>query len=278
LDKNNLLKMIDRKISIHLQDFPNVSFLHDEAELVSDMDLVRAICSTALSIRDNKNLRVRLPLNELKIIGKTASRINKFKDIIAEEVNVKNVIIEEKIDGLAELKLQINFKKIGAKYGAKIKEITEASKKNDWKKISEKEIEIAGVKLIDDEFEIKLNTNNQNDKKFVIMALPTNDCLVSLDIEITKDLEEEGVARDIVRAIQQSRKDANLNVSDHIDIKIFAENKMILEVAQKFAKYIKEQVLALSLSAANNAEEIENSSKFSQKSKIEDGELMIGIV
>jgi len=270
--------MIDRKISIHLQDFPNVSFLHDEAELVSDMDLVRAICSTALSIRDNKNLRVRLPLNELKIIGKTASRINKFKDIIAEEVNVKNVIIEEKIDGLAELKLQINFKKIGAKYGAKIKEITEASKKNDWKKISEKEIEIAGVKLIDDEFEIKLNTNNQNDKKFVIMALPTNDCLVSLDIEITKDLEEEGVARDIVRAIQQSRKDANLNVSDHIDIKIFAENKMILEVAQKFAKYIKEQVLALSLSAANNAEEIENSSKFSQKSKIEDGELMIGIV
>lgn len=265
--------MIDRKISVHLQDFPDTSFLDNDKELVADMDLVRAICSTALSIRDNKNLRVRLPLSELKIIGKNASRILPFKEIIAEEVNVKNIAIEEKIEGIAELKLQINFKKIGVKYGPRVKEITEAARKGEWKKISEKEIEIVGVKLIDDEFEIKLMTNNQNDKKFVIAALPTNDCLVSLDIEITEELSQEGIARDIVRAIQQSRKDAGLNVSDHIKVQISAENKLILQVVEKFANYIKEQVLATEIKASAHVE----NSQFSFKSKIDDGELTIGI-
>jgi len=265
--------MIDRKISVHLQDFPDTAFFDNDKELVADMDLVRAICSTALSIRDNKNLRVRLPLNELKIIGKNASRILPFKEIIAEEVNVKNIAIEEKIEGIAELKLQINFKKIGAKYGQRVKEITEAARKGEWKKISDKEIEIAGIKLIDDEFEIKLMTNNQNDKKFVIAALPTNDCLVSLDIEVTPELSQEGIARDIVRAIQQSRKDAGLNVSDHIKVQISADNKLILQVAEKFTNYIKEQVLATEIKAYNHSE----NSQFSFKSKIDDGELTIGI-
>lgn len=271
------VRMINRKISVHLQDFPDTSFLDADQELVADMDLVRAICSTALSIRDNKNLRVRLPLNELKIIGKIAPRILPFKEIIAEEVNVKNILVEEKIEGVAELKLQINFKKIGAKYGPRVKEITDAARKGEWKKIAEKEIEIAGVKLVDDEFEIKLMTNNQNDKKFVIAALQTNDCLVSLDIEVTKDLADEGVARDIVRAIQQSRKTADLNVSDHVDIIIFSPNKIILEVVENFASYIKGQVLGLNLKAASNVAEVQSQAKFFSETKIDDGELAIGI-
>ena len=71
--------MINRNISVHLQDFPEVNFLADDLELVNDMDLVRAICSTALAIRDNKNLRVRLPLQSLTIIGKSANKIKDFQ-------------------------------------------------------------------------------------------------------------------------------------------------------------------------------------------------------
>ncbi len=265
--------MIDRKISVHLQNFPDTSFLSDEKDLVANMDFVRAICSVALSLRDNKNLRVRLPLSELKIIGKNASRVNNFKEIIAEEVNVKNVIIEEKIDGLAELKLQINFKKIGAKYGPKVKAITDAMKKGEWQKIAENEIEIAGVKLVDDEFEIKLMTNIQDDKKFAIASLQTNDCLVQLNIEVTKELEEEGIARDIIRAIQQSRKDADLNVASHVKIQISSENKTILQVVEKFAQYISTQVLATEIKAVENI----TNAQFSFKNKIEDGEIIVGI-
>ncbi|MBU6140927.1 MAG: hypothetical protein KGP29_05195 [Proteobacteria bacterium] len=265
--------MIDRKISVHLQDFPDVSFLPDEVKLVADMDLVRAICSTALSIRDNKNLRVRLPLKSLTIIGKNSARILPFKEIIAEEINVKSLEAKEEIADLAELKLQVNFKKIGAKYGPKIKEITAATKSGEWKKISDKEIEISGVTLVDDEFEIKLTAKNHDEKKFAILALPTNDYLISLDIEVTKDLEDEGIARDIVRAVQQNRKDADLNISDRIKLQLISTNPRILEVAKNFSPYICEQVLADNLECVS--EKI--SAKFSFENKLDDGDLTVGI-
>jgi isoleucyl-tRNA synthetase len=236
--------MIDRSISIHLQDFPNVDFIDSEAELINDMDLVRSICSTALAIRDNKNLRVRLPLQSLTIIGKDAQRILPFSEIIAEEVNVKEIKIVEEISQFAENKLQINFKKIGAKFGAKIKEITNAIKEGNWQKIDDKTIQIAGVELVDDDFELKLTTKNIDENKSAIMPLVSNDYLVLLSIEITKELEDEGIARDIVRAIQQNRKDANLEISNHILLEIFSSNQRILEVAKDFENYIKHQVLA----------------------------------
>ena len=269
--------MINRQISIHLQDFPDVSFLADDKALVADMDLVRSLCSVALSIRDNKNLRVRLPLNKLIVIGQNAARILPFKDIIAEEVNVKTIEIKEEISELAELKLQINFKKIGAKFGSKIKEITVASKTGDWKKISEREIEIAGIVLSDDDFELKLATKNNDEKKFAILPLPTNDYLVQLDIEVTKDLEDEGIARDVVRAVQQNRKDADLNISNHINLKIFSSNVRILEVAKAFESYICEQVLADSLVCVADVEAAKVGTKFSCENKLDDGDLVVGI-
>ncbi len=265
--------MIDKKISIHLQDFPDVSFLNHEKDLVADMDLVRLVCSTALSIRDQKNLRVRLPLKSLTVIGKSSNRILDFKDIIADEVNVKSIETSDDISKLAELKLQINFKKIGAKLGPKIKEITTAIKNGEWKRISENEIEVAGVKLLDDDFELKLATKNHDEKKFAIAALPTNDYLVQLDIEITKELEDEGIARDIVRAIQQNRKDADLKVSDRIQIKLFSTNNRICEVAKDFSSYIKEQVLANELAVVEDTK----SAKFSFENKLDDGDLAIEI-
>ena len=236
--------MIDRSISIHLQDFPNVDFIDSEMQLINDMDLVRSICSTALAIRDNKNLRVRLPLQSLTLIGKNAQRILPFSEIIAEEVNVKEIKIVEEISQFAENKLQINFKKIGAKFGAKIKEITNAIKEGNWQKIDDRTIKIAGVELVDDDFELKLTTKTIDEKKSAIMPLASNDYLVLLSIEITKELEDEGIARDIVRAIQQNRKDANLEITNHINLEIFSSNQRILEVAKDFETYIKHQVLA----------------------------------
>jgi isoleucyl-tRNA synthetase len=261
--------MINRQVSLHLQDFPDVSFLEKNNSLTENMDTVRAICSAALSIRDNKNLRVRLPLNKLIVVGKNAKKILDFSDIIKEEVNVKILEIQEEIGDLAELKLQINFKKIGAKYGAKVKEITSAAKNNEWKKISNKEIAIAGINLVDDEFELKLTSKNQDDKKFAFATLPTNDCLVQLDIEVSKELEDEGISRDIVRGIQQNRKDANLNITDRINLEIFSSNPRILEVAKEFENYIKEQVLAQSLICLDEAP------KDAFENKMDDGDLLV---
>jgi isoleucyl-tRNA synthetase len=266
--------------SVHLQNFPDISFLKSEDDLVKNMDLARLICSAALQIRDNKNLRVRLPLNKLIIVGKNAKKILPFKDIIADEINVKSIETSENIDEFAENKLQINFKKIGIKFGEKIKEITLAIKNNQWQKISDDEIEICcdsgNIRLAGNDFEIKLTAKSIDDKKFSTMALATNDYLISLDVEVTKDLEEEGIARDIVRAIQQNRRDAHLDVSNRIQVTIDSDSNTILEVAQKFSDYIKTQVLAVNLLQMSE-EKIKSTAKNFFINELEGAKLAVGI-
>lgn len=264
--------IIDRKISVHLQDFPALDFIESDQDLIVKMDLVRNVCSVVLGIRDQKNLRVRLPLQRLSIVGRNAKELQDFKEIICDEVNVKELVFGDDFSDYGELKLQINFKKIGAKYGAKVKEITQAMRENNWQKIDDKTIEIAGLKLIDDEFELKLTTKNFDEKKFSIMPLQSNDFLVILDIELTKNLEDEGIARDIVRSIQQNRKVANLDISEKIDLEIYSSNPRILEVAKAFENYINEQVLANSLKISSQKI---SPSKFYFENKIEDGDLVV---
>ena len=150
--------MINRNISIHLQDFPDISFLPSDNKLIEEMDLVRNICSSVLSIRDHKNLRVRLPLSSLTIIGKNSEKFTKYFEIIAEEVNVKKIDLATDINEYAEYKLQLNFKKIGAKFGAKIKAMTQAVKENKWELLTNNKISICDETLENDDFEIKLST------------------------------------------------------------------------------------------------------------------------
>lgn len=265
---------MNKNLSVHLQNFPNLSFIPEEPNLVSDMDMVRDICSTALFIRDSQNLRVRLPLNKITIIGHNARRMLDYKEIIADEVNVKNIEVIDEIGDLAELKLQINFKKVGAKLGAKMKEVSNAAREGKWEKIEQKsgenKINIVGVILESDEFEIKLTTKDP----ITTAALPSNDCLIQLDTKITKELEEEGIARDIVRAIQQNRKDANLNISDHIKIQLFSSNPEFLAVSRLYENYIKEQTLTDKIDILEN-NQITAKHKFNNK--IEEIELNIGI-
>jgi isoleucyl-tRNA synthetase len=263
--------MLKKNLSVHLQDFPDLSFLADEKSLVADMDMVRAICSTALFIRDKQNLRVRLPLNKLTIIGKISPSILDYKDIIADEINVKNVEIINEIGDWAEFKLQINFKKVGAKFGAKMKEISNDARDGKWNKISGREaIEIAGEILEADDYEIKLITKDAD----AIAPLPSNDCLVMLDLNVTKELEMEGLARDIIRTIQQNRKDANLNVSDRIKIKLNSASAELIKVVEAYGDYIKEQTLTNEIEILVD-NKFNSSHKFSNK--IEEIELNLGI-
>ena len=90
---------------------------------------------------------------------------------------------------------------------------------------------------------------------------------------MTKELEDEGIARDIIRAVQQNRKDANLDISNKIKLQLQSTNPRILEVAKNFSAYICEQVLADDLKCIS--EKI--SAKFSFENKLDDGDLMVGI-
>ena len=238
--------------SIHLQDYPDVSNINFDDELVKEMDLVKEICSVALFLRDKENLRVRLPLNQIKIIGNDIEDLKKYKDIIADEVNVKNVVFESDIDKIATFVIEVELKKLGSKYGEKLRDIMKAVKENKWKKADDDKIEIANTILEKDEYSIKLKPKKESKN---MQALSNNKAIIELDFNITPELELEGLARDLIRIIQQNRKDANLVLSDRITLSLKTSSQKLIKAIQDNVEYIKNQTLAKELDIVDNISE-----------------------
>lgn len=241
--------------SVHLQDYPRMDEFEKDKCLVEAMDKVRAICSAALSIRDKHNLRVRLPLNKITIIGNNIDDIKKFDDIILDEINVKNIDFETDIEKKADFKLQLNFQKLGSFIGSKMPMVLKALKANEWKIIDEKLI-IADVELNNEYYSLNLVPKN-TDNSTVVQEY---NIVVELDINITRELKLEGIVRDIIRAIQQSRKEANLDISDRIFLNLSTIDNDIIEAINKHSEYIKEQTLSkeLFINSENNFKFIYN--------------------
>lgn len=238
--------------SIHLQDYPDVSNIKFDDELVKEMDLVKEICSVALFLRDKENLRVRLPLNQIKIIGNDIEDLKKYKDIIADEVNVKNVVFESDIDKIATFVIEVDLKKLGSKYGEKLRDIMKAVKENKWKRVDGDKVEIANTILEKDEYSIKLKPKKESKN---MQALSNNKAIIELDFNITPELELEGLARDLIRIIQQNRKDANLVLSDRIKLSLKTSSQKLIKAIQDNAEYIKNQTLAKELDIVDNISE-----------------------
>ncbi len=230
--------------SIHLELFPDVSNIDFDAKLVDEMDLVKEICSVALFLRDKENIRVRLPLNEIKIIGKDIEELKKYQDIILEEINVKNITFETDLDKIATFVLQVDLKKLGAKYGEGLKNIIKNVKENNWKQINKNQVEIGDVVLEEDEYSVKLKAKKESKN---IQALSNNKALIELDFTITAELELEGLARDLIRIIQQKRKDANLNLSDRIILSLKTSSTKLKKAISNNSEYIKNQTLTKEL-------------------------------
>lgn len=255
--------LYDSEISVHLMDFPEVEKITFYSDLVKVMDMVRDICSSALFIRNKENARVRQPLSELTIIIKNYNEIESFEELIKDEINVKNVVIKSDVEQYAETKLVLNFQTLGKRLPAKIKDLIAASKQNNWQYQAGKLI-VADIELLDGEFEIGLVPKIDKGSK----ALSTNEGLVILDLTITPELELEGIARDVIRAVQQARKDANLKISDRIVLDINASDKVLSSI-DKFKQLIEQQTLA----TFNKIEE----SLYKTSVEIEDGKIDIKI-
>ena len=230
--------------SVHLENFPNIdNFIVDE-KIINSMDKVRAICSCALFVRDKHNLRVRLPLKKITIITSNIEEIKEFSDIIIDEINVKNIEFLDDIKGYGEKKLILNFPKIGSKIGSKMPNIIKASKSGKWK-IKDDKLLIDDFELNKDEYSIDLQPTKDG-----VFAVDNYDILIILDTNITEDLEKEGLARDLIRKIQQFRKDVKLDVSDKIDLTIKTNYDFLKDSINMFKEYIKEQTLSLNLTIA----------------------------
>lgn len=236
--------------SVHLTDYPDYKIFEADEKLVADMDFVRAICSTAKSVREDHKLRNRLPLASMTVAGNNAARLADYVELIKDEVNVKEVVFGQDVTDLADKTLYIITPLVGKRLGRFMKDILAASKTNEWTANADGTLSIAGQTLLPEEFELRLVLKDGNAGQ----ALPDNTAVVVLDVELRPELEREGIARDFVRLVQQKRKDSGFDVSDRIVVEYASESPVVLEALKENKDYICEQVLAVSFDERSNVD------------------------
>ncbi|HAF67937.1 MAG TPA: isoleucine--tRNA ligase, partial [Acidimicrobiaceae bacterium] len=202
--------------SVHLQSWPDLDELPENPDLVSRMDQIREAASMALRLREDAGLRVRLPLSSATIAGKESSKLTEVVQLLAEEINVHEIILTEDIGDLANLSLRPNGNLLGPRLGGDVQKVFAAAKQGDWTLLPDDQIAIAGHTLSPEEYELALEPSDT----VTTASLRSNESVVVLDMELTPALEAEGAARDLIRTIQQARKDADLEVTDRIEVQI----------------------------------------------------------
>ena len=228
--------------SVHLEDWPDASIVPSDDELEKVMDQVRDVCSTTLSLRKVHSRRVRLPLGELTVASPLANALQSFVSIITDEVNVHKVTLTTELGQVAKHELQLIPAALGPRLGANTQKVIVAVKKGDWS-INGDEVIAGGVSLEPHEFQVKLVAAAGDTEMIASAALADGQGIVLLNIELTDALLAEGAARDIVRMVQQARREAGLAVSDRIVLTLGLPELLQSQVSQ-FETYIASETLA----------------------------------
>jgi len=211
------------------------------------MDRVREIASSGLALRKAKALRVRLPLARLTVVVPDPSTIQDFLDVLADELNVKVVHPEPftpeslVVHGL-EQRLTINARALGPRLGKGVQDVIREAKAGNWS--ADPVVRVGDVELHEGEFTLDIDVT---DPETAIALLPGGGFIV-LDTHLTPELEAEGLARDVVRAVQQARKDAGLDVGDRISLTISGDAAAVTAI-ETHRELIAGETLAVALVA-----------------------------
>ena len=202
--------------SVHLQKWPDATNFVEDEVLVTAMDQVRDICSTVLSLRKSHGLRVRLPLASVVVASPIADLLQPFTELIADEVNVREVSLTTDVSDLPQKELQLRPELLGPRLGAKTQSVFAALKRGQWKQHGDVVL-LDGIELQPSEYFFKVSRSGHSTKDALpVSVLSDGEGMVTLDIRVTPELEAEGVARDVVRLVQQARREAGFGVSDRI--------------------------------------------------------------
>lgn len=231
--------------SVHLVDFPEVEY-HDEL-LEQKMDIAQRVVYLTRSMRAKNNLKVRQPLKKIIVSVNPSQReaVEQMKEVILEEVNIKELQVLEDDSGIVNKSAKANFKSLGPNYGKLMKslaaEIAKFGKEEIAKLEKEKELEInidgSNVKLTLDDVDI-ISTEIEG-----WLVESEEGVTVGIDTDLTDDLIAEGYAREFVNRVQNMRKDADFDVIDKIRIFYESDEKFIKYIIQ-FSEYITRETLA----------------------------------
>lgn len=242
-----IYRKLTNKESVHLEMFPecNESLINEHIE--ERMDLVRTLVGLGREARENAKIKVRQPISEVLIDVKYKSLIGDMVELIEEELNVKEVKFIDDASEYMTYVVKPNFKVAGPIFGPKIKEFA-----NMLYDFDPKTIDGAKIKIGDDEFtlssdlvEIKVNSKegfdvSAEDNKYII-----------LNTVLTKDLIDEGYAREIVSKVQQERKNQNLDIVERINLYFSADDE-IKEAIKNYKEYIMNETLSLDIKEKDN--------------------------
>ena len=252
--------------SVHLAHYPEAKEEYIDHDLEERMSIAQKITSMILALRRKVNIKVRQPLQQIMVPAvddEQRKHIEAIAELVKNEVNVKELNFIEG-DGVLVKKIKCNFRTLGKKYGKLMKDI--ANKVNTLtqedileieRSLKEKANYVLGVIAEQEVIFEKEDVEIINEDIPGWLVANEGNVTVALEVELTEELLQEGLARELINRIQNMRKDNGLEITDRIDIWV-AEHEKMNAAIEHYGEYIKGQVLADNITiAANDGEEVD---------------------
>ena len=235
-------------VSVHLTDFPKADESVIDSALEERMHLAQTVCSLVLSLRRKVNIKVRQPLQAIMIPVSSESRrsqLEAMKQLILSEVNVKEMQLTDDSDGVLVKSIKPDFKKLGPKFGKKMKAAAAAINAFTQQQIAQIERDGSITFRLDGEDVTVEVTDVDIHSEDIPGWLVASDgsVTVALEVEITDQLRKEGVARDLINRIQNIRKGRDYDITDRITVTV-EPSELTSGAVADFGEYIASQVLA----------------------------------
>jgi isoleucyl-tRNA synthetase len=215
-----LYKILTGEYSVHLTDWPKIPESFKDDDLIQKVDLVQNVIYLARSIRNKNGIKNRQPLSVLKVAlanNELNATVSEFKEIISEELNVKGVDVLKDVSNITLIKYDPNFNEIRDKYPQRIPEIIKAVKSGKFELHGNEVLLTINGKVESFDSSIILVTYHAKEGMHVAS---NQGIVVALDLTVTDELKREGLARDIIRNIQDARKQIGCDIMDSIVISI----------------------------------------------------------
>ena len=258
----------DGEESVHYVMMPGYDEKVIDNDLEERMELAQRASSMVLALRRKVNIKVRQPLSKLVIpviSDKVRGQLEKVKGLILGEVNVKDAEFISDTTGIITKKIKPNFKTLGKVYGKRMKEIASAFagiSQQEINAIQAAETEGRAYTLILPGGDVILNPGDymisSEDMPGWLVA-SDGPLTLALDIEVSDELRNEGVARELVNRIQNLRKDSGFDVTDKVDVAIFADGDAYAEIESaltSYSEYVAAQTLALDVVLKHSGEAV----------------------
>ena len=252
-----IYKNLTGEDSVHLADLPEVNEELINKEIEVKMDLVRDLISTGRYVREETKIKVRQPISECLIDGKYESILGDLKELIKEELNVKNIVFVEDLSEYMNFTIKPNFKVCGAMFGPKMKDYqTLLMDLCDEDKESLVKEQTITVDFDGERLDITPNmVDVRIDAKEGFNVGMENNKFIILNTELTRELILEGLAREVVSKVQNIRKEMDLNIVDRIDIDYNADDE-IMDAINEFKDYIMNETLCVNFNVNENVETV----------------------